>query len=42
MDQTNAQVGQEEAPEGQINAKTPEERPAQARAQWKNFCRKRV
>jgi small subunit ribosomal protein S1 len=27
MDQTDAQVGQEEAPEGQINAKTPEERP---------------
>ena len=28
MDQTDAQVGQEEAPEGQISAKTPEERPA--------------
>jgi small subunit ribosomal protein S1 len=28
MDQTDAQVGQEEAPEGQINAITPEERPA--------------
>jgi small subunit ribosomal protein S1 len=27
MDQTDAQVGQEEAPEGQINAQTPEERP---------------
>jgi len=27
MDQPDAQVGQEEAPEGQINAKTPEERP---------------
>jgi small subunit ribosomal protein S1 len=27
MDQSNAQVGQEAAPEGQINAKTPEERP---------------
>jgi small subunit ribosomal protein S1 len=28
MDQTYAQVGQEEAPEGQINTTTPEERPA--------------
>lgn len=28
MDQTNAQVGQEEAPEGQISAKNTEERPA--------------
>jgi len=27
MDQPDAQVGQEEAPEGQINAKTPEEHP---------------
>ena len=27
MDQPDAQVGQEEAPEGQITAKTPEERP---------------
>ena len=27
MDQTNAQVGQEEAPEGQINANNTEERP---------------
>ncbi len=27
MDQTDAQVGQEEAPEGQINATAPEERP---------------
>ena len=27
MDQTNAQVGQEEAPEGQTNAKNPEEHP---------------
>ncbi|HEX9090030.1 MAG TPA: S1 RNA-binding domain-containing protein [Anaerolineales bacterium] len=27
MDQTNAQVGQEDAPEGQITAKNPEERP---------------
>ena len=28
MDQTNAQLGQEEAPEGQINAKNTEERPS--------------
>jgi small subunit ribosomal protein S1 len=28
MDQTNAQVGQEEAPQGQINTKSTEERPA--------------
>jgi small subunit ribosomal protein S1 len=28
MDQTDAQLGQEAAPEGQINATTPEERPA--------------
>ena len=28
MDQTDVQIGQEEAPEGQINAKSPEERPA--------------
>jgi len=27
MDQSDAQVGQEEVPEGQINAKIPEERP---------------
>src|SRR4030043_792008 len=27
MDQTDVQIGQEEAPEGQINAKSPEERP---------------
>src|SRR4030043_840706 len=30
MDQTDAQIGQEEAPEGQINAKSPEEHPASA------------
>ena len=28
MDQTDAQLGQEAAPEGQINTTTPEERPA--------------
>ena len=28
MDQTDVQIGQEEAPEGQINAKSPEEHPA--------------
>ena len=28
MDQTDAQVGQEDAPEAQINAITPEEHPA--------------
>ena len=30
MDQTNAPLGQEEAQEGQINAKNPEERPSSA------------
>jgi small subunit ribosomal protein S1 len=37
MDQTNAQAGQEEVPEGQITPKTPEEHPAPNSASMENL-----
>lgn len=37
MDQTNAQIGQEELPEGQISAKIPEEHPATTTGSMENL-----